>query len=221
MFQGIKNDYRQDTWQSSVDQSFMTKVNLLSNLFNYNSFVSLFDTNFFQNDSILGMMSRLNQGWQTSMVMKHVPDNVDFAYGMEFVSDIEAVIVPRFLSPNKRKVNDYERFNYYTGYGLRKGTSMSVGIFGDFYLNFGYFGSFFALFIFGNLVSRLLLFFYKKFILRNHIYLIWIPYFFSYLIRPGNEFFMVLNHLVKALIIFYIINKFYLSRRKMKNNLIK
>ena len=211
VYQSVKQEYRMYTWESNTNIGFTSKLNLLSNLLDKDSFNSIFSTDFLKNESIYITMSRLNQGWHTSMVLNHVPTVVDYKYGSDFLNDIISAILPRFVWPDKRIVNDYKRFNHFTGYSLIEGTAMSFGILGDFYLNFGFLGSFIALFIFGHIISRLLLRFYKHYVFKNHLNLIWLPYFFSYLIRPGNEFYMVLNHLIKAYILFYIINKFYLA----------
>ena len=139
--------------------------------------------------------------------MYQVPSVVPFEDGKALSEDIVSSIFPRFVYPDKRVVNDYKRFNYYTGYSLNADTSMSIGVIGDIYINFGFYGSILFLFFLGMFFYRISLWFYKRFIITNPINLIWLPFLFSYLIRPGNEFYMVLNHLIKALIVFFIVRK--------------
>ncbi|RTE51717.1 hypothetical protein EHW67_16020 [Arenibacter aquaticus] len=205
VYQGIKAEYRKVVWENEV--SFIDKIGLLSELISFNSFSAAFNIDIGNNDSLLQTIHRLNQGWQTSMVMNHVPTNVKFEDGSALLEDVTSSIMPRFLYPNKRVVNDYKRFNYYTGYNLNSGTAMTIGVLGDIYINFGFFGSFFCLFILGAFFSRISLWFYKQFVYSNPINIIWLPFIFSYLIRPGNEFYMVLNHLFKALIVFFVVKK--------------
>jgi hypothetical protein len=115
--------------------------------------------------------------------------------------------MPRFLWPNKRIVNDYQRFNYFTGYSLNRRTAMSIGVIGDFYINFGKIGTCLMMFVFGWSVAKLSKWFIERFVFTNPINLIWLPFIFSYLIRPGNEFYMVVNHLIKALVVLWFVFK--------------
>ncbi|WP_163514094.1 hypothetical protein [Gelidibacter japonicus] len=213
IYQGIKAEYRELVWEQEI--SFEEKVGLLSELITFSSIQETFSEDIDNNDSVLQTISRLNQGFQTSMVIGHVPTHVPFENGTALMEDIASSMVPRFLYPDKRVVNDYQRFNYYTGYRLNATTSMSIGVIGDVYINFGFYGSILALFLLGMFFSRISLWFYNSYISNNMLNLIWLPFLFSYLIRPGNEFYMVLNHLIKGLIVFFIVRGFlyrYLQR---------
>lgn len=213
VYQGIKAEYRRVVWEEEI--SFEEKIGLLSELITFSSIQETFNEDIDHNDSVLQTIHRLNQGWQTSMVMDQVPKNVPFENGAALMEDVVSSIVPRFLYPDKRVVNDYQRFNYYTGYSLNSSTSMSIGVIGDVYINFGFYGSIVALFLLGMFFSRISLWFYNSYISNNMLNLIWLPFLFSYLIRPGNEFYMVLNHMIKALIVFFIVRGFlyrYLQR---------
>ena len=205
VFQGIKEEYREIVWNNNV--SFVEKLVLISGFVNFNSIKASANSDLTNNKSFLKTIHRLNQGWQTSMVMDHVPRRVPFEYGKALANDIFSSILPRFLLPNKRSVNDYKHFNYYTGYSLNSQTAMTIGVIGDIYLNFGFFGSIFVLFFLGMFFSWFFNWFFRKFIYLNPINLIWLPFLFSYLIRPGNELYMVLNHLFKGLFVFLIVIK--------------
>lgn len=205
IYQGIKEDYRKLVWENEV--STEEKIALLSELITFNSIMDAFNADIGDNDSVIQTIHRLNQGWQTSMTMYQVPAIVPFEEGKALMDDVVSSIFPRFVYPDKRVVNDYKRFNHYTGYNLNEDTSMSIGVIGDIYINFGFYRSIIFLFFLGMFFSKVSLWFYKRFIITNPINLIWLPFLFSFLIRPGNEFYMVLNHLIKALIIFYIIRK--------------
>ncbi|TXD81373.1 hypothetical protein ESY86_09850 [Subsaximicrobium wynnwilliamsii] len=206
VYQGVKQEYRENTWEEEI--GWQGKVAILTDLISIDSFTAAFDSDLDNNESIVQTVHRLNQGWQTSMVVNHVPKYVDFENGSALKDDILSSIMPRFLMPNKRVVNDYERYNHYTGYILNDQTSMSVGVIGDFYLNFGFNGTLVSMFVFGFFMAKVCLWFYKKYIVKNPIDLVWLPFIFSYFIRPGNEFYMVLNHLIKAFIIFFLVRKF-------------
>jgi hypothetical protein len=205
IYQGIKEDYRELVWEN--EDSTEEKIDYLSELITFKSIMDAFNADIGDNDSVIQTIHRLNQGWQTSMTMYQVPAIVPFEEGKALMDDVVSSIFPRFVYPDIRVVNDYKRFNHYTGYNLNKDTSMSIGVIGDIYINFGFYRSIIFLFFLGMFFSKVSLWFYKRFIITNPINLIWLPFLFSYLIRPGNEFYMVLNHLIKALIIFYIIRK--------------
>jgi hypothetical protein len=207
VYQGVKSDYRDIVWGQEVNTE--ERIALLSELITFESILETFNNDIEDNESVLSTIHRLNQGWQTSMVYRHVPTVVYYEGGKALLEDVLSSLVPRFLYPNKRVVNDYQRFNYYTGYNLSSDTAMTIGVLGDFYLNFGFTGSLFFLFLAGMFFSKVSQWFYHKFIKPNPINLIWLPFLFSYLIRPGNEFYMVLNHLIKGLIVFFVIKSLY------------
>jgi hypothetical protein len=208
VYQGIKAEYRELVWYQEQELTVEHQVALLGTLVSIESFQSAFSFNVEKNESLRQTMNRLNQGWQTSMVYNHVPKQVPFENGEAFVEDVMSSFMPRFLWSNKRAVNDYQRFNYYTGYSLNKGTAMSMGVIGDFYLNFGKTGTVIMIFLFGYFIARIKRYFMEQFVYPNPINLIWIPFIFSFLIRPGNEFYMVLNHLFKASIVLFVVFKF-------------
>ena len=219
IYQGVKKEYRQSAWETNL--STADKLAVLSELITFDSFTGLFESKLEDNESFILTINRLNQGWQTGMVYDHVPSIVPFENGKDLANDIFSSIMPRFLWPNKRMVNDPERFSYYTGYELNEITSMSIGVLGDFYVNFNFGGSLIALYLFGLFLALLVKWFYIKFVSNDLINLVWLPFIFSYLIRPGNEFYMVLNHIIKALIIFYLIRKFlypYIYNRIVKED---
>lgn len=210
VYQGVKSEYRSITWGKELNNE--SKLALLTNLISYDSFISSFNTDIKNNESFQITMHRLNQGWHMSKVLSHVPKNVDFQNGSDLVIDIFSAIMPRFLFPNKRVVSDQSRFKYYTGYELRGNTSMTIGVIGDFYINFGFYGTIISIFLFGYLLAKIFITFFNRFVTDSPINIIWIPFIFSYLLRPGNEFYMLINHLIKSIIILYFFNKFYLKR---------
>jgi hypothetical protein len=206
IYQTIKHEYREKVWGEEV--SLQQKVSILQDLISLDAFEDIFNSKVSNNASYKKTVIRLNQGYQTSMAMNHVPRITPFQEGKALLTDILSSFLPRALVPDKRIVNDREYFYKYTGYRLDSTTSMSIGVIGDFYINFGFFWSIPFMFLFGVLMSKLLSWLYRNFIFSNPINLIWLPYIFSYFIRPGNEFYFVLNHIIKSLFVFFIIRKF-------------
>lgn len=155
---------------------------------------------------------RLNQGWHIEQVMNHVPSVVKFSYGLEILDDIINSIFPRILMPSKKTVSNRDKFIHYTGYELSEGTAMTIGVFGDAYINFGSWG-FIFLFILGQLFLYSMKLFIKHFVLINASYILWLPFFSHYFIRAGNDFYMVINSIIKGFVFFFIINFIW---KKMK-----
>ena len=133
------------------------------------------------------------------------------------LSDITSSILPRVIFSDKKIVGSQEKFRKYTGHRLWGSTSMTIGVLGDFYINFGWEGSFIALFIFGLFLGFAMKFFMKKYVLPNPLNIVWIPFMLSYLVRANNDFYMVFNSLVKGFLIFlflnYLIKQLWPSRK--------
>jgi hypothetical protein len=127
------------------------------------------------------------------------------------LGDFEGAILPRLFFPDKKIIGSQDKFEKFTGHSLEKQTSMTIGVLGDFYINFGRWGSFILLFVFGAIISRLLFIFLRKYVLPNPINIIWIPFLFSYLVRANNDFYIVINNLVKGYLIFLFVT--YLQKR--------
>jgi len=200
--QGVKKEYRELVWSEKEEGGLV----LLLELSEEQRQDSDAEKDYFQSSSFLRTIGRLNQGWHLSMTLNHVPERQPFVNGKELFSDITASLLPRFLAAEKKRVNDKEKFERYTGHHIYGSTAMSIGVLGDFYINFGYWGSFVALFILGIFVARVLKFFMSRYVIANPLYLVWIPFLFSYLIRANNEFYIFFNNLVKGFILFFLLD---------------
>ncbi|MFM7856614.1 MAG: hypothetical protein ACKO96_33000 [Flammeovirgaceae bacterium] len=149
---------------------------------------------------------RLNQGWHIAKILKTVPNKVPFSNGQEMLGDIIGSVTPRIFFTNKKAIHTNEKFRKYTGHKLGLSTVMTIGIIGDFYVNFGRNGSFILLFVFGGLISIFLKFFIKRHVLNDPINLVWLPFLFSYLVRADNDFYAFSNGFIKGYLIFIVVN---------------
>ncbi len=120
-------------------------------------------------------------------------------------SDLKGVILPRVLFPEKKIAGDHSKFEHFTGHILHNNTSMTVGVLGDYYLNFGYTGALVGLFIFGAVASRAVYWFTKKYVVSHPINIIWIPVLFGYMVRANNDFYTVINSMFKGFLIFLFV----------------
>ena len=161
---------------------------------------------------MINTVGRLNQGWHLGMVLKRVPAKEPFSYGEDLLSDLEGIILPRIFYPDKKIIGSQDKFEKFTGHTLVGGTSMTIGVLGDFYINFGRWGSFIGLFIFGAIMARSFYWFIKKYVVTDPINIVWLPFLFSYLVRANNDFYIVANNQCSSPGKFYRIIKIFSVR---------
>lgn len=203
--QSVKQEYRKLTWGGRKE----TGIELITGLGVEKQAGE--EDSFAESDGVVKTVGRLNQGWHLGLVLRHVPKRQDFSNGEDFLGDIIGSVLPRIFFSDKKIIGSQDKFTKYTGHKLQKTTSMTIGVLGDFYINFGWWGSFVLLFLFGALVAKLLYLFLRKYVVNDPINLIWIPYLFSYLVRANNDFYIVTNNFVKGFLIFLFVS--YLRRQ--------
>ena len=200
LIQSVKKEYRDATWTGRRESG----IGLISELAEKKQQSE--NDPFVESEGVVRTIGRLNQGWHLGLVLRHVPKKEPFSFGDDFLGDVEGTVLPRIFFSDKKVIGGQDKFYKYTGHKLEKGTSMTIGILGDFYINFGRWGAFIGLFIFGAIVSRLLYLFIRHHVLPDPINIIWIPFLFSYLIRANNDFYIVINSFVKGYLIFLFVN---------------
>jgi hypothetical protein len=201
--QGVKDEYRHATWPSSQEGG----IGLFSELVEKKSRENTGEP-FEQSEGVVRTIGRLSQGWHLGLVLRRVPVKQPFANGQEMLSDIGSSLLPRFLFEDKKIVHTKEKFFKYTGHKLGKHTAMTIGIFGDFFINYGWYGSFIMLFLFGVLIAKYTRTFITRYVVPDPINIIWLPFLLSYLIRADNDFYIFINCLVKGFGIFFVVNYF-------------
>lgn len=203
IIQGVKGEYREATWEEGRTGGFDLLTQLAQRDVKSNKGQS-----FSSMTGVVSTVGRLSQGWHLGMTLRHVPKREPFADGEEMFSDVLSSVLPRAVFPEKKVVHSKEKFYQYTGHKLYGGTSMTIGILGDFYINFGWWGSFIGLFLFGGFTAKMLQYYIRRYVIPDPINIIWIPFILSYLIRADNDFYTFLNCLVKGFLIFIIVNYF-------------
>lgn len=91
-----------------------------------------------------------------SMAMQQVPEKIPYQQGRLTLSNLEFVLVPRILDPDKPMLDPSKKTNAYTGAQvatMQQGTSISMGYFVDFYIDFGPVGMLIALIILWTLIG--------------------------------------------------------------------
>ncbi|MCU4175072.1 hypothetical protein [Carboxylicivirga sp. N1Y90] len=167
----------------------------------------------FSERNIKKFIDRINQGWILSDILKRVPKIVPIVDGKYFYRELEGIFLPRFLAPNKAVVGDHSKFLYATGRQLNNQTAMNIGFFGDGYVNFGFLGGIIFSGLFGLFINLSLKYAYKKAQLFPTL-LFWLPLIFFYVMRAGNEFYIIANWMVKSAVLVALI--FYYFRHQLR-----
>jgi hypothetical protein len=143
---------------------------------------------------------RFNQGWIISRIMTHVPTEEPYAAGQTIADAAVFSIVPRFLFPDKATGASQDLFQQYTGVSLPPGTTMGLGIIGEMYANFSFWGGILATFLYGLMVGAVFCFFARR-ALRNPLWwavgsIVLLP-----AVEPGINLEDISNHVVKGAIV--------------------
>ncbi len=215
LVQSFKKEYREEIFSNSDYNSSEVEIFFSMAYDRVTSIDELFSL-----ENTDKFVSRLNQGWILSRILNRMPADVQFANGSYFFDEIKGIILPRFVYSGKATVGSHDKFLYFTGLQLSEGTAMNVGIFGDGYGNFGYAGNLIFAFLFGFLINYALYGFYK--LSRKYPTLImWLPFIFFYVMRAGNEFYIIVNWVVKSsilvLIIFLLFKKYFIVKPQVNN----
>jgi hypothetical protein len=203
--QMVKSSFREVVWGGYDDN----KLELFINIFER----TMSDSYFSDEENLNELNVRLNQGWHISCIMNHVPTSEAYANGATVLEALEATLLPRILSKNKKKAGGRENFIKYTGLLLADNTSMGLSVVGESYANFGVFGGILFMIIWGWFLST---FWIKlvKICKRHPLLVFFIPMMFLQVVKAETELMVVLNHLVKASIVvwlFFWFSKKYLN----------
>jgi hypothetical protein len=213
ILQSIKGAYRSVTWMGKT-------VNGLS--LQNSSPVEVFGTLFidrltntdklFDAKTSFELFVRMNQGYLIARAMDYVPRVEPFANGETIIRTIGAIIVPRFLWPDKMESGGSENLARFLGIKRKLNYSMNIGPYGEAYGNFGSDNGVLFLFVFSLFLS----FLFKKFLtkcLKRPTLILWGPLLFYYMLSIETDILSTLNSFVKGAIfvaiVFWISNKFF------------
>ena len=198
----IKGEYRKSVWIDGENSS----VDLISDRIGG-------ELNNRSEDQASTFLLRFNQGFFFSRVIDNVPRKVEFENGHHIVKIFSAIILPRFISPDKLTSGNSVSTTKYTGKEIAKGTSMAIGIFGDSYIDFGFGMGLVLSFLLGLFLSLLL-----KSLMRisdnNVLFYAFIPLAVYYTIRPDNDTHTAIAFLLKSLLLIYCLNWVFSGKTK-------
>ncbi|MBS1778682.1 MAG: hypothetical protein JST70_05115 [Bacteroidetes bacterium] len=136
----IKNDYRNYLNQGSRQQEISVST---SDALNYVADqAEAYDANAFSEGGEI-LLHRMQYMQQYSSVYSRVPSVIPFDEGKNTSSALTFLLMPRTFSDNKGILDPSTKASYYTGKTFTDaahGTSISMGYFCDFYIDFGLWG---------------------------------------------------------------------------------
>ncbi len=158
------------------------------------------------------ILLRLNQAWLVSACIERVGIEKNFQSGETIINAFISALLPRILVPDKEKAGGKEKISKYTYLVLNDNTSMNIGLVGESFLNFGYYGII-SIFFTGLLYSRFIYFFLNLCSVKS-MYLFVLPVFFFVLLGSGTDYLSVFNGLLKNSMIVFGFG--YLTSRQIK-----
>lgn len=150
---------------------------------------------------------RFNQGWIIARIMRHVPAIEPYARGQTLIDAATFSIVPRFLVPSKRQGASGTLFRRFTGIELGRGTKMGLGLIGEMYANFAFWGGIAATLIYGCLMGWLFRLFADRAV-QNPLWWAAAATILLPGVEPGFNVEDIANHVVKAAAVFIVLWQF-------------
>lgn len=147
---------------------------------------------------------RINQGFIVAYILKNVPAQKPFSNGSTLADAISAALLPRFIAPNKLSSGNREHFIKYTGFGLSRRTSMSLGTIGECYVNFGQWGGTLLMLFIGIIFNSILNALHRFYGIFPALFF-FVPFVFFYPIRPDTDLQTIFGHLIKSLVVVFSI----------------
>lgn len=115
--------------------------------------------------SAANFLDRVQYTYHLAKTMDRVPSVLPYEYGANIGSILEYVTTPRFLNPDKPRLEATVKATKYTGIsylGAQSGVSFSLGYFADSYIDFGYYGMMIPLLILGFIFGGSYFYFVKN-----------------------------------------------------------
>ena len=149
IWQGVKSDYRlylsQGTGKQVVTVGFLERMQHLGHLMGRIQPGRV-------SEGLGEGMERLGYLKFFAESIRNVPQAIPHENGQLWLGAVQHVLMPRVFFPHKPAINDSDRTNKYTGLGVagaEQGTSISIGYMGESYIDFGFPGMLFPIFLLG------------------------------------------------------------------------
>jgi hypothetical protein len=217
VLQSVKGTYRGITWRGISYHGLST-----SNSSNIEIFTVLIldklqnPGKLFEEKASFALYMRMNQGYLISRAMDYVPRVEPYAEGETIGRSVAAILVPRFLWPDKPEAGGYENLSRFLGIKKKLNYSMNIGPYGEAYGNFGpQYGVVFIL-CYGLFLSLLFKIFLDNCQKRPTL-LLWAPLLFFYTLTVETDIMSTLNSFVKGAVFVGIL--FLIAKRLFRVSL--
>jgi hypothetical protein len=209
--QSVKRTYRTITWMGKDVNGLSVRTSSNTSIF-YNLIIDKFENleTLLDEGSFFFTYIRMNQGFLVSRVMDYVPRVEDYANGSTIVRSLGAIIVPRFLWPDKPEAGGRENLSRFMGIKKRHNFSMNIGPYGEAYGNFGPVVGVGFILLYGLLLSFMLSSIIKRSFLTPSL-LLWLPLLFYYTLTVETDLLTTLNSFFKGLIFMVVV--YFIARR--------
>jgi len=213
ILQTTKGSFRKQTWRRGYEGS---KVELFTGLMkdNFSNLDKLFDKNAF-----FFLYTRMNQGYNVSLVMKRIPAVQDYDEGKSIYLTVASSLLPRVIWQDKLESGGIYNMKHFAGWNI-KGWSTNIGPIGEAYGNFGVTGGIIYMFFFG-LFIRTAFFIVLRLSSKYPLLLFWIPVlFFELSYSMENDTLQAMNAVIKGSVFVWIMYKIapYLFTAPKKND---
>ncbi len=204
VLQSVKPLYRLVTWKKQTIEGYSLSTHGSGEIFR-NLFLSRLSNpnRIFDKETMFGPYVRFNHGILIAATMDYVPRVKPYANGSTISRQLISIAVPRLFYEDKYEAGGVENMLRFTGTKLN-GVSMNVGIFGEFYGNYGSFGG-----LIGVGCYALILYLTWRLILNriksNIEWVLWIPNLYYYCLTVETDLFTTLNTFVKSFIVVFFI----------------
>jgi hypothetical protein len=158
-----------------------------------------------------GVVARLSQGANTSVILSYVPDRQPFVHGATIRDAVLSAAVPRMLWPDKPRAGGAEHIRRFMGIEHLP-YSINLGVVGESYVNYGRQWGFVGFLMAYVLVFRGLYVWWMGQSRRWPGLLLLLPVVFFVVNWVEMDVNIVLNHVVKAGVFFYVLVFFSTKR---------
>jgi hypothetical protein len=177
LWSAIKVDYRSYVASGKVTQSI--QVSRTEAIDELASLISNVDEQQYKR-GIEAFVDRLGYINFFAAALEYVPEKVPHQNGDIYFSAVNHYLIPRFLNPNKKQLDDTKHTQYFTGMNLsgsESATSFSLGYIADAYIDFGPYYMYIILFFFGVLFGIFYKFLYTKSLNEIWSWIFTVPFF--------------------------------------------
>ncbi len=158
-------------------------------------------------DFISEQCIRYNQGWIVASIIRFVPAVEPYAEGETVKEAVIAALMPRIVMSNKAIAGGAGTFTRFTGHRLNAQTSMNLGMVGEMYANFGFWGGILGCYAYGFLLAC----FYRFFVRRSRerpLILAFLPFVLIWAVLCETGLAEVFNSVTKAFIVAMAVTHF-------------